>query len=87
MEGNQSNQLKSASGVDVEMRISHKTNFSLNHLPGHCNLVDVLGDDVMFLIQIIAILIKPNSGFNSLSYILNKSSSRLTRWFTDPTLS
>ena len=49
MEGNQSNQLKSASGVDVEMRTSHKTSFSLNHLPGHCNLVDVLGDDVMFL--------------------------------------
>lgn len=49
MEGNQSNQLKSASGVDVEMRTSHKTNFSLNHLPGHCNLVDVPCDDVMFL--------------------------------------
>lgn len=32
MEGNQSNQLKSGSGVDVEMRTSHKTNFSLNHL-------------------------------------------------------
>ena len=32
MESNQSNQVKSGSGVDVEMRTSHKTNFSLNHL-------------------------------------------------------